>query len=518
MRKSTVDNFCMQPQRKRSSGDLPVLSGEDTVKCTVLEAAGDGNCSLHSIYRLLYPERDSVVGATPEEITETHQEMVEMAAVAFTEDYGQLLANTVSEEEMLRLSNLNFDKGFYRKRTSSSGRATRRQPVKTVREVVEDIHKQLGYDYLAVCQLLALVAEVKECNIVVWEAKAGGGLRIVEIGETMGCFVGNLFEKDFLHLVNVAETKLNHFSAIVIPQELVPWALPYMLARGSSGESGFGHRKAADDICPCPTTSDKPTTKHRGSPIALDTDDDDETEINSSVRFPCSAGGARSVTTAPTGVSKPEAPPGKAAIKPATLPSASSMSATTGANETPTPAETPTKLASSKAQELSPDAAKSETLEGGAAGRCGAEAKSPCGMLCSMHSNKGGQTRTCGRGENGGDDETEYVQNPDGYEEMSDGGSDGEIPGDLADYDEPSEGWGKAALKVVFELVQHIHDFQNDRKVRMCALIFLGFIFFGKHSPLSGVMCCRLGRQRQHESYRGRTSFGEISSLMYTEC
>ncbi|CAM9810443.1 unnamed protein product [Ectocarpus sp. 12 AP-2014] len=27
---------------KRYSGDLPVLSGEDTAKCTVLEAAGDG--------------------------------------------------------------------------------------------------------------------------------------------------------------------------------------------------------------------------------------------------------------------------------------------------------------------------------------------------------------------------------------------------------------------------------------------------------------------------------------------
>ncbi|CAN0512995.1 unnamed protein product, partial [Ectocarpus sp. 8 AP-2014] len=234
------------------------------------------------------------------------------------------------------------------------------------------------------------------------------------------------------------------------------------------------------------------------------------------------AGGARSVTTAPTGVSKPEAPLGKAGIKPATLTSASSMSATTGANETKTPAETPTKLASSKAQELASDAAKSETLEGGAAGadpskkkhgkrkrretchalfasgkrqgqRCGAEAKSPCGMLCSIHSKKGGQNRTCGRGGNGGDDETEYVQEPEGDEEMSDGGSDGEFPGDLADYDEPSvtikspqqinamvdkvpEGWGKAALKFVFELVQHTHDFRNDRK---------------------------------HESYRGTTSSGE---------
>ncbi|CAN0385406.1 unnamed protein product, partial [Ectocarpus sp. 12 AP-2014] len=519
----------------RYSGDLPVLSGEDTAKCTVLEAAGDGNCSLHSIYRLLHPERDSVVGATPEEIRETRQEMIdEMAAASFTEDYGQLLDNTASKEEMLRLSNIAFDKGFYRKRTSSSGRATRRKPVKTVREVVEDIHKQLGYDYLAVCQL-ALAAEVKEWNIVVWEAKAGGGLRIVEIGETTGCFVGNLFGKDFLHLVyndcggygadsyaegavkvrnpsssNVAETKLNHFSAIMIPQELVPWALPYMLAPGSSGESVFGHRKAADDFCPCPTTSDKRSTRHQDSTIALDTDDDDETETNSSVRSPRSAGGARSVTTAPTGVSKPEAPPGKAAIKPATLPSASSMSATTGANETPTLAETPTKLASSKAQGLSSVVAKSETLEGRAAGadpskkkhgkrkrietcralfasgkrqgkRCGAEVKSPCGMLCSMYSKKGGQNRTCGRGENGGDDETEYVQEPEGDEEMSDGGSDGEFPGDLAGYDEPSvtikspqqinamvdkipEGWGKAALKFVFELVQHTYDFRNDRK------------------------------------------------------
>ncbi|CAB1109710.1 unnamed protein product [Ectocarpus sp. CCAP 1310/34] len=381
------------------SGDLPVLSGEDTAKCTVLEAAGDGNCSLHSIYRLLHPERDSVGGATPEEIRETRQEMVdEMPAVAFSEDYGQLLVNTVSEEEMLRLSSLNFDKGFYRKCTSSSGRATRRKPMMTVREVVEDIHKKLGY------------------------------------GETTGCFVGNLFGKDFLHLVyndcggygadsfaegavtvrnpsssNVAETKLNHFSAIVIPQELVPWALPYMLARGSSGESGIGHRKAADDYCPCATTSDKRSTKHRGSPIALDTDDDDETETNSSVRSPRSAGGAPSVTTAPTGVSKPETPPGKAAIKPATLPSASSM------------------------------------------------------------------------GENGGDNETEYVQDPEGDEDMSDGGSDGEFPGGLANYDEPSvtikspqqinamvdkipEGWGKPALRFVFELVQHTHDFRNGRK------------------------------------------------------
>ncbi|CAN0526969.1 unnamed protein product, partial [Ectocarpus sp. 8 AP-2014] len=378
---------------KRYSGDLPVLSGEDTAKCTVLEAAGDGNCALHSIYRLLHPERDSVVGATPEEIRETRQEMVdEMAAVAFTEDYDQLLDNTVSEEEMRRLSNLHFDKGFYRKRTPSSGRAIRRKAVKTVQDVVKDIHQQLGYDYLAVSQL-ALAAEVKEWNIVVWEAKAGGGLRIVEIGETTGCFVGNLVGKDFLHLVyndcgghradsyaegavivrnpsssNVAATRYNHFSAIVIPQELVPWALPYMLARGSSGESVFGHRKAADDFCPCPTTSDNRSTNHRGSPIALDTGDDDETETNSSVRSPRAAGGARSVTTAPTGVSKPEAPLEKAGIKPATLTSASSMSATTGANETKMPAETPTKLASSKAQELASDAAKSETLEGGAAG------------------------------------------------------------------------------------------------------------------------------------------------------
>ncbi|CAN0353921.1 unnamed protein product [Ectocarpus sp. 6 AP-2014] len=456
---------------KRYSGDLPVLSGEDTAKCTVLEAAGDGNCSLHSIYRLLHPERDSVVGATPEEIRETRQEMGdEMAAVVFAEDYDLLLDNTVSEEEMRRLSNLDFDKGFYRKRTSYSSRATRIKPVKTVEEVVQDIHSQLGNDYLAVCQL-ALVAEVKECNIVVWEAKMGGGLRIVEIGETTGCFVGNLFGKDFLHLVyndcgghvadnyaegavivrdpsssNVAVATMNHFSAIVIPQELVPWALPYMLARGSSGESVFGHRKAADDFCPCPTTSDKRSTKHRGSSIAVDTGDDDQTETNSSVRSPRSAGGARSVTTAPTGVSgvsKPEVPLGKAAIKRATLPSASSMSATPVVNETPTPAETPTKLSSSKAQELSSDAAKSETLEGGAAGadpskkkhgkrkrretcnalfasgkrqgqRCGAEAKSPCGTLCSMHSKKGGQNRTCGRGGNGGDDETEYVQEPEG--------------------------------------------------------------------------------------------------------
>ncbi|CAM9200871.1 unnamed protein product [Ectocarpus sp. 13 AM-2016] len=181
---------------KRYSGDLPVLSGEDTAKCTVLEAAGDGNCSLHSIYRLLHPERDSVVGATQEEIRETRQEMIaEIAAVALTEDYGQLLDNTVSEEEMLRLSNLAFDKGFYRKRTSSSGRATRRKPVKTVREVVEDIHKQLGYDYLVVCQL-ALAAEVKEWNIVVWEEIAGGGLRIVEIGVTTSCSAGNLFRKN----------------------------------------------------------------------------------------------------------------------------------------------------------------------------------------------------------------------------------------------------------------------------------------------------------------------------------
>ncbi|CAN0189996.1 unnamed protein product [Ectocarpus sp. 12 AP-2014] len=140
-----------------------------------------------------------------------------------------------------------------------------------------------------------------------------------------------------------------------------------MLAGGLSGESVFGQRKAAEDFCPCSITADKRSTKHRDSTVALDTDDDDKTETNSSLRSPRSAGGARSVTTAPSGASKPEAPPGKAAIKPATLPSAS-MSATTGANETATPAETPTKLASSKAQELSSDAAKSETLEGRAAG------------------------------------------------------------------------------------------------------------------------------------------------------
>ncbi|CAB1116417.1 unnamed protein product [Ectocarpus sp. CCAP 1310/34] len=520
--------------------------------------------------RLLHPERDSVVSATPEETRETRQEMVDgMAAVAFAEDYGQLMTNTVSEEECY--SNLNFDKGFYRKRTSSSGRATRRKPVETVREVVGDIHKQLGYDYLAVCQL-ALVAEVKEWNIVVWEAKAGGGLRIVEVGKTTGCFVGNL-GRIFCTLCTMTAGATVQINSCRGHCRTCSHGV-------SSGESVFGQRKAADDFFPCPTTSDKRSTKHRGSPIALDTDDDNETETNSSVRSPRSAGGARSVTTAPTGVSKPEAPPGKAAIKPATLPSASSMPATTGANESPTPAETPTKLSSSKAQELSSDAAKSGTLEGGAAGvdpskkkhgkrkrretchalfasgnrqgqRCGAEAKSPCGVLCSMHSKKGGQNRTCGRGENGRDDETEYVQDPEGDEEMSDGGSDGEFPWDLADYDEPSvtikspeqinamvdkggqnrtygrgencrddetqyaqdpegdeemsdggsdgefpgdladydepsvtikspqqinamvykipEGWGKAALKFVFEFVQHIHDFRNDRKKKNMA-------------------------------------------------
>ncbi|CAB1100984.1 unnamed protein product [Ectocarpus sp. CCAP 1310/34] len=447
---------------------LPSLSGEDTAKCTVLEAAGGGNCSLHSIYRLLHPERDTVVGATPEEIRETRQETIdEMTAVAFTENYGQLLDNKVSEEEMLRLSNLDVDK--------------------------EDIHNQLGYDFLAVCQL-ALAAEVKEWNIVVLEAKAGAGLRIVEVGKTTGCFIGNLFGKDFLHLVyndcggysadsyaegavtvrnpsssNVAETKLNHFSAI-----------------------------AADDYCPCPTTSDKRSTNYRGSTIALDTGDDDVTETNSSVRSLRSAEGARSVTTSPTGVSKPDAPPRKAAIKPATPPSSSSMSATTGANETPTPAVTPTKLASSKAHELSVEKKhgkrkRRETCHDLFAGgkrqgqRCGAEAKSRCGMLCSMHSKMGGQNRTCGTGGNGSDDDMEYVQEPEGDEEMN--------------HDEPSvtiespqqinamldmipEGLGKATLKLVFELVHHTHDFRNDRK---------------------------------HESYRGTTSFGEIESLVYTE-
>ncbi|CAB1107473.1 unnamed protein product [Ectocarpus sp. CCAP 1310/34] len=483
----------------RYSGDLPVLSGEDTAKCTVLEAAGDGNCSLHSIYRLLHPERDSVMKG---------QQLLSLR------NYGQLLDNTVSEEEMLRLSNLGFDKGFYRKRTSSSGRGTRRKPVKIVREVVEDMHNQLGRDH--------------------------------------GLFHWHLFGKNFLHLVyndcggygadscsggavtvrnpsssNVAETKLNHFSAIVIPQELVPCALPYMLARGSSRESVFGHRKAADDFRPCPTTSDKRSTKHGGSTIAFDTDDDDETETNSSVRSPRSAGGARSVTTLPTCVSKPEAPPGKAAIKPATPPSASSMSATTGANETPTPAETPTKLASSKAQELSSDASESETLEARAAGADPSKKKhgkrkrrETCHALFASGKGKGsavGPRRSlpvvC----------SVACTEPEGDEEMSDGGSDGEFPGDLADYDEPSvtikssqqinamvdkkpEGWGRAALKFVFELVQHTHDFRNDLKVGMCALIFLGVFFFGKSSPLSGVlcMCCHLGPQRQHESYRGK--------------
>ncbi|CAB1119648.1 unnamed protein product [Ectocarpus sp. CCAP 1310/34] len=188
----------------RTGGGLPVISPEDTTNCKVLEVAGDGHCALHCIYRLLHPERDSVFGALASEITQTRKDVaLEMIAAVFSKDYEQLVDNTVSDEEMLRLGKLDYERGFYRKRTPSAGRAARavrRKPLKTVREVVAGIEDQLEHDYLAVGQL-AIVAAVKRCNIVVWEATTGGGLRIVEMGDTTGCFVGDLYRDEFLHLV-----------------------------------------------------------------------------------------------------------------------------------------------------------------------------------------------------------------------------------------------------------------------------------------------------------------------------
>ncbi|CAB1097631.1 unnamed protein product [Ectocarpus sp. CCAP 1310/34] len=471
----------------QTGGGLPVISPEDTTNCKVLEVAGDGHCPLHSIYRLLHPERDSVFGALASEITQICEDIaLEMIAAVFSEDYKQLVDNTVSDEEMLRLGKLAYERGFYRKRTPSTGRAARavrRKPLKTVREVVAGIEDQLEHDYLAV-------------------------------GDTTGCFVGDLYRDEFLHLQR-GGNKFNHFSAIVIPQESVPWAKPYMLQRGSSGRSVLGHEKPPDNFCPCPTTSDKRPMKHQGSPVPIDVDD--ETETSSSVRSRRSLGGARPVKTAsPRDVPERKAtPPGKAVTKPAVLPSASGMSATTRSKEKPMPKEKPLELYSSKAE----DTAGSETLEGGGAGvapskkqrgkrgrrstctatfasgpkqggPCGAEAKSPCGMFCNEHSRQGSRSRTCGRGGKGGDDEAEYEQELEGDDDMSDGGSEGEFPGDAVDYDQDvfvsgkspqqvkamvdkiQEAWGKEALAFIFGLVQNTKQLVQDRNVRMGAFLF----------------------------------------------
>ncbi|CAB1106687.1 unnamed protein product [Ectocarpus sp. CCAP 1310/34] len=436
---------------------IPIISPEDTTNCKVLEVAGDGHCALHGIYRLLHPERDSVFGALASEITQTRKDVgLEMITAVFSEDYEQLVDKTVSDEEMLRLGKLDYERGFYRKRTPSAGRAARavgHKPLKTVREVVAGIEDQLEHDYLAIGQL-ALVAAVKRCNIVVWEAKTGGGLRIVEMGDTTGCFVGDLYQDEFCTWLrnpsssNVAETTFNHFSAIFIPQESVPWAKPYMLQRGSSGRSVFGHEKPPDNFCPCPTTSDERPMKHQGSPVPIDVDD--ETETSSSVRSRPSAGGAGPVKTAsPRDVPERKAtPPGKAVTKPAVVPFASGMSVTTRSKEKPMPKEKPLELYSSKP--------------------CGAEAKSPCG----------------------GDDEAEYEQEPEGDDDMSDGGSEGEFPGDAADYDQDvfvsgkspqqvkamvdkiQEAWGKEALTFIFGLAQNTKQLVQDRNVRMGAFFF----------------------------------------------
>ncbi|CAB1108597.1 unnamed protein product [Ectocarpus sp. CCAP 1310/34] len=393
---------------------------------------------------------------------------------------------------MLRLGKLDYERGFYRKRTPSAGRAARavrHKPLKTVREVVAGIEDQLENDYFAV-----------------------GGLRIVEMGDTTGCFVGDLYRDEFLHLVgndfggynaatyaagtatvrnpsssNVAETKFNRFSAIVIPQESVPRAKPYMLQRGSSDRSVFGHEKPPENLCPCPTTSDKRPMKHQGSPVPIEVDD--ETKTSSSVRSRRSAEGARPVKTASTrDVPERKATPlGKVVTKPAVLPSASGMSATTRSEEKPMPKEKPLELYSSKAE----DAAGSETLDtctatfasGPKQGKpCGAEAKSPCGMFCNKHSRQGSRSRTCGSGGKGGDDEAEYEQEPEGDDDMRDGGSEGWIPGDAADYDQDvfvsgkspqqvkamvdkiEEAWGKEALNFIFGLVQNTNQFVQDRE------------------------------------------------------
>ncbi|CAB1099645.1 unnamed protein product [Ectocarpus sp. CCAP 1310/34] len=469
----------------RTDVGLPVISPEDTTNCKVLEVAGDGHCALHSICRLLNPERDSVFGALASEITQTREDIaLEMIAAVFSKDYEQLVENTVSDEEMLRLGKLGYERGFYPKRTPSAGRAARavrHKPLKTVREVVAGIEDQLEHDYLAV-------------------------------GDTTDCFDGDLYRDEFLHLMynvfggynattyaagtatvrnpsssNVAETKFNHFSAIVIPQESVPWAKPYMLQRGSSGRSVFGHEKPPNNFCPCPTTSDK-------------------RPMNIRALLCRSTWMTRPRQAAADVPERKTTPPGKAVTKPAVLPSASGMSATTRSKEKPMPKEKPLELYSSKAE----DAAGSETLGGSGAGvapskkkrgkrgrrstctstfasgpkqgePCGAEEKSPCGMFCIMHSRQGSRDRTCGRGGKGGDDEAEYEQEAEGNHDMSDGGSEGEFPGDAADYDQDvfvsgkspqqvnamvdkiQEAWGKEALTFIFGLMQNTKQLVQDR-------------------------------------------------------
>ncbi|CAB1116288.1 unnamed protein product [Ectocarpus sp. CCAP 1310/34] len=402
---------------------------------------------------------------------------------------------------MLRLGKLDNERGFYRKRTPSAGRAARavrHKPLNTVREVVAGIEDPLEHDYFAV-GLLALVAAVKRCNIVVWEAKTGGGLRIVEIGDTTCSFVGDLYRDEFLHLVyndfggynaatdaagtatvrspsssNVAESKFNHFSAIVIPQESVPWSKPYMLQRASSGRSVFGHEKPPDNFCQCPTTSGKCPMKHQGSPVPIDVDD--ETETSSSVRSRRSAGGARPVKTAsPRDVPERKAtPPGKAMTKPAVRPSASGMSATTRSKEKPMPKEKPRALQQQSGRCCGVGDARGRWCRRSSLKKEAWKAGAPQHLLCNIRKRPVSKGSPMGPKRN-------LPAEPEGDDDMSDGGSEGDFWGDAADYDQDvfvsgkspqqvkamvdkiQEAWGKEVLTFIFGLVQNTKQLVQDR-------------------------------------------------------
>lgn len=232
--------------RRNADRGLPHISFDDAKRCQLVRATADGNCAYHA-FSLFFNERN----ATEDEVQQCKKRLEEhvLQWVVGTSPDGHAFVDDreLDQQQKAKLMKLGLFESFvggcisWARDTSKQERSAKSKTIGWARSNVKD---RIASEWLAI-PWLAIAAKTFQCNIAVWEAAEGGKLRVYENGCEVGLFLENR-EARFMHMVynsnagggDLSELpiwstrrpaggglsgKHNHFDILSVGEDVDPW-------------------------------------------------------------------------------------------------------------------------------------------------------------------------------------------------------------------------------------------------------------------------------------------------------